>query len=441
MCAFTVRHRTQKSGCVLELFFKSSIRDHWRTPGVKAPKSEAAYRIAKGLFWTRSHANRQVWYLHPPRMSSMTHNRPRVLHLMDGLQIGGRQRVVLDLIRRANALGNGHGLLLFDSPFRDEAIDFRAGEFQVYFEKRKPGFDWTLPRRIARFLRSGSYDVVHAHNDTAIFYAAIAVAGGSRTSRELVGTFHTMPASTRRIGRACINLAGRQAFELTAVSSEMANRLFTAGWTYRLPQTIWNGVDLEQFSPGPDLGWREKLGLSESAVVIGHVGRFCEVKRQRDLLVAFRTVARSEPSCRLIFVGQGELLEAIKSEANSPAIQFLPSTHDMAAFLRAIDIFVLCSDHEGCPCAMLEAMACGLAIVATSVGGVPQILTTAGDVLAGRVVPPRAPDKLASAVLELVSRPDLRKALGRAARLRARDFSLDRQWKEYARLYESAGAR
>ena len=353
----------------------------------------------------------------------------RILHMMNGLEIGGRERVVLDLIKKARREGCDHRLLLFDSVFRNDRLDFPPGDIPICFEKRRPGFDWTLPGRVARHLERGACDALHAHNDTAVFYGALAVIHPRRAGAALIATFHTMPAAATRAGKALTNLATRWATHLTAVSPEMGRRLAAEGWVSRQPTIIWNGIDLEEFSLG---------GQTAKSLTIGHIGRFSRVKRQRDLLEAYRMLPAGNCPTELVFVGQGETLgEVQKAASGCEGVKVVPNSHEIARFLHEIDIFVICSEHEGAPRALLEAMACGRAIVATAVGGMPEMLTDADGTVCGRLVPPRRPDLLAQAIAELAGSVEVRRSLGAAARSRAMAFSAERQWSEYARLYAS----
>ncbi len=116
----------------------------------------------------------------------------------------------------------------------------------------------------------------------------------------------------------------------------------------------------------------------------------------------------------------------------------LSNVKDVASFLRSLDIFVLCSEHEGTPQALLEAMACALPIVATRVGGIPHVLDADGLAPAGRLVPPLRPDRLAREIGRLARDRELRSRLGQLARSGSEAFSFDREWAQYAGHYAVA---
>jgi glycosyltransferase involved in cell wall biosynthesis len=174
--------------------------------------------------------------------------------------------------------------------------------------------------------------------------------------------------------------------------------------------------------------------------MVGHIARFDPVKRHVDLIETARRLHRAALPVAFVLVGQGELLEAARSAAAGlPNVHFLGSSDEIPGLLRRLDAFVLCSDHEATPLALLEAMACGLPCVATAVGGVPAVLASGAAAAAGILVPPRDPEALAAALARLAADPDMRARLSRAARARALEFSFERTWRSYSALYDPGG--
>ena len=253
----------------------------------------------------------------------------------------------------------------------------------------------------------------------------------------LIATFHTWPSYPSRGARIATRWAASRAEFLVAVSDELSDRLLATGW---IPSclTIWNGVDSEDFQPdGPDDGWRERLGVHANGSLIGHVARFDPIKRHDDLLDAAILLRERLPGAIFAMVGQGTTLSHIQARARGcPSVRFIGQISNMAAFLRSLDVFVLCSTHEAAPLAMLEAMACHRAIVATSVGGIPAILRDADGALCGELVPACNPPALAQSIEMIVLDPLRRRALAARAHCRAADFTFAREWNSYASLYE-----
>ncbi|HVS17091.1 MAG TPA: glycosyltransferase [Planctomycetota bacterium] len=359
----------------------------------------------------------------------------RLVHLMGSLEVGGRERVVLDLARRARARGLEHSILLFDRPWRGDERDFDPGAVPWELLPRRGGLDLRFVRALARTLRG--VDVVHAHNDTAIAYAGLARAWALGRFPALVGTFHTYPGHDTPAARRVTRWATKRAGAVTAVSRELGERLEAAGWTCAC-EVIRNGVDGQAYCAGGATGeqgernWRERWGVHENELLVGHVGRFDPIKRQDDLLQALQLVRGRGLKVHGAFAGEGPARGGFEARAAAaPGVHVVPRVRDVAAFLRALDVFVLCSAHEATPRALLEAMACGLPCVATAVGGVPELLADGAGVL----VPAGEPDALAAAIEALAADPARRAALGRAARARAEEHSAEREWANYLALW------
>ena len=360
------------------------------------------------------------------------------IHLLSGLEIGGKERIALALARRGRREGRDARLVLFDTPFRNEELDFAPGEVPVEFLRRGPGVDLAFLWRLARRLRESRAELVHAHNDTAVFYAGAAAWLLGRRAPALCATFHTRPGHDTRGARFLTRRAARRAARITAVSEELAGVLVRDGWVERC-ETLWNGVELDEFSPeGRVDGWRARLGIAPGTLLVGHIARLDPIKRQQDLIAAVRALEGEGGALALVLVGVGPALDALRAAAASSArVHFVPRVADVPAFLRELDLFVLCSAHEAAPRVVLEAMACGRAIVATAVGGVPHLLTGAGGGC-GLLVPPNDPAALASAIRRLAGSPEERRQLGRRARERAADFSAEAEWRGYTELYLDA---
>jgi glycosyltransferase involved in cell wall biosynthesis len=192
---------------------------------------------------------------------------------------------------------------------------------------------------------------------------------------------------------------------------------------------VRNGIDLERFA-------RPRGRLFDGSPVVGAVGRFSEEKGHRYLLEALARVRRSLPGARLVLVGYGALEGELRSRAAGlgldGAVTFT-GERDSAEVLSSFDLFVQPSLYESQGLALLEAMAAGIPAVATSVGGVADVVR---DGETGLLVPPADPDALAGAILRLAGAPDLGLRLAQGAARRVREhFSLGTMIDGYARLY------
>ncbi len=206
-----------------------------------------------------------------------------------------------------------------------------------------------------------------------------------------------------------------------------------------------NGVDMLRFSPatpGERARVRAELGLAPDAYAFACVARLEPVKRHGDLLAAFARL--TDPAARLLLVGGGSQLEPLKAEAGrlgiSARVSFLGERSDIERLLQASDAFVLCSETEGSSNAVLEAMACGLPVVASAVGGNPEAVDHGRS---GLLVAAHAPEQLAAAMQELLDDRKRSAAFGRAGRIRvATEFSIAAMVAKYDALYrECVGER
>lgn len=355
-----------------------------------------------------------------------------VTHLLSGLQIGGLERAALRLARAGLERGQAHDMLLYDRPFRSAALDFDPTPVPVHFFPRGGGLDAAFAWRLSRWLRASGAEVVHAHNQTALFYAVAAAWLLGRRRPRVVATFHSWPAQGSNRARR-LNRLVAPAASVAAVSHELAERLTAEGWLRRCA-VVRNGAELHAPSATARMAWRKRIGVAEDAVLVGHVGRMDPVKRHQDLLRAAEMLHGSRPGLVFLLVGEGALrAEIAQHAARLGNMRIIPQVTDIPELLQALDLFVLCSEHEGTPLALLEAMAAGLPAVATRVGGIPAMLGRDGE--AGLLVPPRDPAALAGAIGRLAEDAALRAALGDAARRRAAGHSFEAEWSAYASLY------
>jgi glycosyltransferase involved in cell wall biosynthesis len=205
--------------------------------------------------------------------------------------------------------------------------------------------------------------------------------------------------------------------------------------------TIHNGIDVGKFSyPGPQspAQVRDSFGIPKGVPLVGTVGRFRPQKGLADLLAAMVQVRHLIPSARLLLVGGGELLDDLETKALSSglgtAVTFAGMRSDVPKILAALDVFVSSSLWEGMPNAILEAMAAGLPVVATAVGGTPEVVE---DGVTGLLVPPGDPKALAEAIACLLQDIDLRQQMGQAGRGRVtQHFSIERMVERTQTLYE-----
>lgn len=203
---------------------------------------------------------------------------------------------------------------------------------------------------------------------------------------------------------------------------------------------VHSGVDFAPFHrPAPDrLAVRRMLGIPPGGLVIGTLGRLTPIKGQADLVQAFAQVRRQVEEAWLLLVGEGEEHAALETLARQLEVEdrvvFAGWREEVPAALRAMDIFAFPSLNEGMGKALVEAMYAGLPVVATRVGGIPELI---GEGTEGLLVPPREPAMLAAALLELAGDEGRRRVLGEAAARKAQGYSVESMIEKLEALYWS----
>lgn len=297
--------------------------------------------------------------------------------------------------------------------------------------------------RLVRELRRGRFDVLHAHKHGSNLWGTIV--GTLARTPVVLATEHSWSFEGRPLRRLVDrHLVGRFCFAFVAVSSADAARLHTvvgvpAGKIRLIPTGL---VPLRGQGRGAGRGLREVLGVEPGTPTLATVSALRPEKALHVVIDAFARVAVGEPAAHLAVIGDGEerhrLEVQVAARGLSSRVHFLGHRDDARALLREVDVMCISSDFEGAPLALIEAMDAGCGIVATEVGGIPEI---APHGTAALLVPRRDPDALASGILELLRAPERRLALGDAARRRvASGYAFDRVTRDWQALYtESLG--
>lgn len=202
---------------------------------------------------------------------------------------------------------------------------------------------------------------------------------------------------------------------------------------------IPNGVDIEWFrpcEPGTRLAARADIGFTEDELLVGCVADLFPVKRHVDLIDAFAQVYAALPNTRLVLIGDGPLRETIEKQIQTlglaDAVRLLGPRRDVERLLPTLDLFVLASDTEGLSNAILEAQACGLPVIATRVGGNPDVVPAG----CGELIEARQPAAFAATMLRLLRDPARLAHMGAAGRARVeREHSLAAMVQAYEALY------
>lgn len=366
--------------------------------------------------------------------------QPRVGFVLHVMQVAGAEVLVAETIRRlAGQIAPTVFCLDAVGPIGEK---LRAEGTPVVCLGRRPGRDWRVAWRLARALEAHRIEVVHAHQYTPFFYAALAKLLG-RNKVRLILTEHgrhfpdIVRPLRRTVNRLLLDRLADAVNACCAFSAAGLSRVdgFAAG---RI-EIIENGIDLARYRAVADrAGLREKLGLAANRRYLAVVARFHPVKDHATLLRAFAAVAHARPDIDLLLVGDGPLradLERFVSELGIAArVRFLGVRSDVSAILQAVDLFALTSVSEAASLTLLEAMASGLAVVVTDVGGNPEIVRDGRE---GLLAPRGDFSAVAAALLRLLDDPALAAAMGVAGRLRVEEhYRLEGTVAAYARLYD-----
>jgi glycosyltransferase involved in cell wall biosynthesis len=232
----------------------------------------------------------------------------------------------------------------------------------------------------------------------------------------------------------------RRADRIVAVSRGYAEILQSKGIPARQISVVPNAVDLSRFQGnGRDpLQKRRELGFAPDEFLIATVGRLSPEKAQGDLITAFGQVMPAFPKARLLIVGDGPLRPVLEEKARLlPAgrVRFLGFRRDVHEIMPMIDLFALSSLTEGLPNVILEAFSCGKPVVASAVGGVPELVEHG---VSGLLVPPGQPEELAQAIARCLLAPEAAAAMGIAGFNRVQSqFSFEQQTERLEHIYES----
>lgn len=354
----------------------------------------------------------------------MDSRTPRIAYLIDSLGMGGAERVLLSTLQH---LDRGR--------FEPQVcvLQERDGN-PLAAEVRKLGIRVDMvpvgrlrdPRalvRVVRHLRSSGAELVHSQLE---FSNTLGGAAARILGIPCVSTLHTFddpPSGTRDAWRTRLMWASMRHLHARVIAVSEAVRIHHMEHG-RLPAdkvvTIYNGVDVEAFErsdPSRRLSLRDGLGIAPEAAVIASVAVLREAKGLQYLIDAMSRIHETVPAAKLLIVGEGEFGPALLRQAAGLGLEghvvFTGMRADVADLLAMSDLFVLPTLGDVLPTVVAEAMAAGLPVVASNVGGLPEMVD---DGRTGILVPPSDAGRLADACSRLLLEPQLAESMGRAGR-------------------------
>ncbi len=377
-------------------------------------------------------------------MTEVVDHRPLIAHVMYRFDVGGLENGIVNLINHMPRDAYRHVVIALT-----EITDFRRrivrDDVQFIALNKHPGHALWMYPRLFRLFRELRPHIVHTRNLAALELAVPAWAAGvafrihgehGRDVGDLDGSNKKFQW-VRRLYRPFVTY-------YIALSHDLAHYLTDrVGVGRNKVCQIYNGVDAQRFYPADRRQAMTGCPFDDPDLwLVGTVGRMQTVKNQTDLARAFIEVLRLVPALRkrlrLVMIGDGSLrqpVQALLEEAGCADLAWLPGERgDVPDVLRGLDCFVLPSLAEGVSNTILEAMACGLPVIATDVGGNSELVD---DGSTGILVPPGNVPALAAAIAGLADDGKRAAAMGRAGRQRVeREFSLAAMVDQYRTLYD-----
>lgn len=346
---------------------------------------------------------------------------------------GGQNQVLLTVTALAEA---GHDAILL--AHESGELRRRAGEGLRFlgFTPRSE-FDVQAAWRVGSVIADLRPDVVHAHDPMAVSLVAMALQmAGHDRPRPLVVAARRVDFHLKRHAFSKWKYGHVDVF--IAASHLIASILEDDGITRDRIEVVHDGVDIGHIDRQARVDAHAAFFLPHGAPIAANVAALAAHKGQRHLVDAAAELVREMPDARVVIIGEGELRETLQHQIATLGLDrhvILPGfRHDVLGLLKSVDLFVMSSVTEGLGSATLEAMACGLAVVGTRAGGIPEAVSH-GET--GLLVPPRDDHALAQAIVTLLGDADLRRQMGRAGRERVeRLFSLNALVAGTLRVYQ-----
>ncbi len=331
----------------------------------------------------------------------------KVLHILHSFGIGGMEKGIVTLVQHASADFEHVILCLSISGASQDMLPIGTRVLELH---KQEGSSYRFLLHLAKVIRQEKPDIVHTRNwggmDGVI---AARLAGCKRIVHGEHGWGMDDPdgsSKKRALVRRVLSLG---VMEFTAVSLQIKDWLENSVRVFRPVTQIYNGIDVDVYNQGGAGSFlRSELGLSAKSLLRGVVGRLDPIKDHVGLFQAFSQVREKISDAHLIVIGDGPEMSRLKY-ISTQGIHFLGMRTDIPEIYRSLDVFALASFNEGISNTILEAMACGLPVVSTAVGGTPELITHDKN---GFLVQPGGYKQFANFLLRYLMDIDLRKQHG-----------------------------
>lgn len=366
----------------------------------------------------------------------MSH-RIRILQVVQSLDFGGLERVVINIVCNIDSARFQCDVLCLRHTGR-YADELKDTGHAVYSFDMGRGKAFSIPRRLATFIRAGGYHVVQTHDTTPLLYTALAKLYYPRFRH--IYTEHSGIYSCLPRHRLMTWLALLLTDHAVMVSKNLLS-YYQSHFPLTTPamSVIYNGLDFPVVPDDARVSVCNEFGISAGAVIIGTAVRFYPQKGLCYLIQAIPAVLKAHPNIHFLLAGDGverpTLEQLVETTGSKEHVTFTGFRSDIPRLVGAMDIYVLPSLWEGLPLALIEASMAGKTVVATRVGGNTEIII---DGETGVIVPPAQSESLSEKLILLVGSEKLRDDLSEHGKLFVREqFSIQRMIESYEKLYDS----
>jgi glycosyltransferase involved in cell wall biosynthesis len=365
----------------------------------------------------------------------------RILHITHSLNVGGLERVVVDLAKGFKGMGYSVDIACLSEtrPLGEEAE--KQGH-RVFSLGKKTGRDWYLMPRLAERIRTGCYEIVHTHNTAGLVYGG--TAGLLARVPRIIHTEHGKEPGfeNKRLLNIAEHFLIRRVSHVVAVSEDLKSTVVSsAKLMCGKISVIPNGIAVNDFyQPSLRDGTRSALGIGRDEFAIGSIGRLVPLKNHRFLIHLLNSLRDDLPKMKLVIIGDGPMRVELEKECMdmmlSNRVLFLGERRDIPGLLAALDLFVHPSLTEGISITLIEAMAARKPIIASDVGGNPEVINSYHT---GILVSLDRVQEWIEIIRRMVRDNGLREDLSEKARRRAiENFSLERMVSSYANIYQNS---
>ncbi len=363
----------------------------------------------------------------------------KILHLIQTSGPGGAEKLLLSLAQNSKDKYS-HLVGLLKNGWLYEKLQDQGVVVQII--PSGGSFDLKLIRNIYRLIKKEKFDIIHSHLLDMNFYSSISAR---------IAKVHHVCTEHGDIHHISKKFNIKTYIKAKAISHFSNKIVFVSKYTkdkymniVKVPEgenaIIYNGIDIKEYEEPIEIQRKKaEIGIKEGEFVIGNVANLYPVKGQTYLLKAAKIIIKELPNTKYLIVGRGELENDLKKEANDLGIdfniKFLGFREDVKELLKIMDIFVLPSLSEGLPLSLIEAMASKVPVVATGVGGIPEVID---DGINGFLITPADPDALASKIIHLLKDRSLaNKLVNQSYKNIQQQFSLHTMFHKYSEIYSN----